>query len=284
MALIAKARYNRSAGAVISRQPFIRAPVMEHSELWHSVVRIFQHDHLAIGLTGFLVAFQFILYRWFWRRSTRPLLGAISAVNKLAGNASRQEKARQVAAESYGQLSEAWRSVFDGNANDPAGTDNLAPEDAFNSTTLLPIDYNARLDAGAPGVFTAIGIIGTFLGLILGFLRVSPTDATASIQPLIGAMVVAFVNSLVGVTLSIIWSVGSRRRRHSFNAACERLISVAHNLRPNLSFEWRLLRQLEALTAATLDSQHMTRNQLGIIASNLESLQGQTRESSQALL
>ena len=284
MALSGEEWYNRRSPLHLLYYLNHHEPRMQSPELLQGAIRILTQDRIAVWLTCSLVVAQAALYWWFRSVSTKPLHTATVAVERLAESATHSEKARRIAADSYPQLSQAWTSVFSSDQHNQASEAGVAPEDAFSSHTILPITFNARLDAGAPGVFTAIGIVGTFIGLILGFLRVSPTDATASIQPLLGGMIVAFGNSLVGVTLSIFWSVGSRRRRHAFTQACERLVAVARALRPNLGFEGRLLRQLEALTAVTVESQRSANEKLGIIASNLTSLQGQTRESSQQLL
>jgi len=96
----------------------------------------------------------------------------------------------------------------------------VEPYDLFAADVLIPHPYNGRLDAAAPGIFTALGIVGTFLGLILAFSQIDPAQSEASIAPLVGGMTIAFVNSLLGVFLSIVWTVHSRRARHAFDAAC----------------------------------------------------------------
>src|SRR5690606_6600936 len=95
---------------------------------------------------------------------------------------------------------------------------------AFQSDRVLPVTYNQRLDAAAPGLFTAMGILGTFLGLIFGFLRIDPGQAIEGVSPLLGGMVVAFFNSLIGVFLSICWAMASRGSRHRFDQVVSGLV------------------------------------------------------------
>jgi chromosome segregation ATPase len=103
----------------------------------------------------------------------------------------------------------------------------IEASEAFSPELLLPVDYNVRLDAAAPGLFTGLGIFGTFAGLLLAFGNIDPTQSASSIQPLIGGMHVAFINSLVGVSLALIWSYFSRNSRHAFDVACRRLARAA---------------------------------------------------------
>lgn len=119
----------------------------------------------------------------------------------------------------------------DGKANPPvAVAEPLEPEVAFAPARLLPPNYQSRLDTAAPGIFTALGIIGTFVGLIIGFLQVNPSAAEQSIGPLIGGMVVAFMNSLLGVVLSVVWSYRSRIHRHEFDVASDELAIAVEQL------------------------------------------------------
>jgi chromosome segregation ATPase len=141
----------------------------------------------------------------------------------------------------------------------------------------LPRSYNPRLDAAAPGLFTALGIIGTFVGLIVGFLRVDATRATESVSPLLGGMVVAFVNSLLGVLLSVIWTVGSRTRRHSFDVSVLELADQLTARAPRESYEHRVLIALKDL--------HQTFGSgFGELNAGLKTLQNSTSQSSRVLL
>jgi hypothetical protein len=117
------------------------------------------------------------------------------------------------------ELLEAWARLH------PAdGTREVSePLTAFESQRMLPVGYNARLDMAAPGLFTGLGIFGTFVGLFLAFGSIDPAQSANSIQPLIAGMRVAFINSLVGVGLALCWTFWSRDRRHAFDAACKRL-------------------------------------------------------------
>lgn len=96
-------------------------------------------------------------------------------------------------------------------------------ETAFGAERLLPPDYNVRLDTAAPGLFTAIGILGTFLGLLVAFYQIDFSNPAESIKPLIAGMRTAFINSLFGVAISVWWTYQSRQARHDFDTAASAL-------------------------------------------------------------
>lgn len=82
----------------------------------------------------------------------------------------------------------------------------------FNTTTLARGATESRMAAAVPGFLTAIGVIGTFIGLQLG-LGGLQLDAGASVDQLregIGGMIngaaVAFMTSVYGVALSLIYN------------------------------------------------------------------------------
>jgi hypothetical protein len=99
-------------------------------------------------------------------------------------------------------------------------------DEAFSAEALLPDGYNARLDAASPGLFTALGILGTFIGLLIAFLAVDANDAANSITPLLRGMNLAFVNSIIGVMLSIDWTVRSRTLRHAHDVRARALATT----------------------------------------------------------
>ena len=56
-----------------------------------------------------------------------------------------------------------------------------------------------------PTLLTSIGILGTFVGIIVGLLAFDTADIDASIGPLLEGLKTAFISSLVGMLLSIIY-------------------------------------------------------------------------------
>lgn len=56
-----------------------------------------------------------------------------------------------------------------------------------------------------PTLLTSMGILGTFAGIIIGLLGFNPDNIDGSISVLLGGLKTAFITSLVGMTLSIIF-------------------------------------------------------------------------------
>lgn len=72
--------------------------------------------------------------------------------------------------------------------------------------------YRQLMDVGA-GLFVSIGVLGTFIGLSAGLaeLNMNDTDALRSgIGGLLGGMKVAFYTSVLGVSLSLVWTIFDR--------------------------------------------------------------------------
>lgn len=55
-----------------------------------------------------------------------------------------------------------------------------------------------------PGVFTTLGVLGTFLGIFFGLLEFDELNITNSIPVLLRGMKTAFLSSIVGIALSLI--------------------------------------------------------------------------------
>lgn len=59
----------------------------------------------------------------------------------------------------------------------------------------------------APNLLTSIGILGTFVGIVIGLLDFDATDVEASISPLLDGLKTAFITSLAGMSLAIIFKI-----------------------------------------------------------------------------
>jgi hypothetical protein len=55
-----------------------------------------------------------------------------------------------------------------------------------------------------PGVFTTLGVLGTFLGIFFGLLDFDVKEITGSIPKLLEGMKTAFLSSIIGIALSLI--------------------------------------------------------------------------------
>lgn len=77
----------------------------------------------------------------------------------------------------------------------------------FNEDQLIQI--NRRFLGTLPGIFTGLGILGTFMGLTFGFQGLDFGNSNLirqSMEQLLGGMLIAFSSSVWGITLSICFS------------------------------------------------------------------------------
>ena len=247
--------------------------MLEGQELWGGIDRIWREDRLALQLAGLLFCVQVAILLYGYLKTLRAVHRASSQIKRTASAlAERGFIAKAIDGAPLPELRRALHAVqalvaSGGELDREELADVLAP------SRLLPGSYNARWDAAAPGVFTAIGILGTFVGLILGFLRVDPNDASNSVGPLLGGMVVAFGNSFVGVLFSVLWTGYSRRRRHDFEAACKALLHAVTDRLPNTSLGQRSVAHLKRVDEG-----------IASLAHAIEHLARSTQESSDRLL
>ncbi len=78
----------------------------------------------------------------------------------------------------------------------------------FAISVLLSIfNKGARFVAYAPNLLTSIGILGTFVGIVIGLMGFDPTDIDGSIGLLLTGLKTAFVTSLAGMGGSIVFKM-----------------------------------------------------------------------------
>lgn len=246
---------------------------MGSTELVKGLARIWSDDRLALDIALGFVVVQIGVLLLSYLRTLRFVSVAREANGHIADLISERGFTPEVIqGASRGETKRALRTIQDlVTRGDEVDREEVA--DLLTSSSLLPSAYNARWDAAAPGVFTAIGILGTFVGLILGFLRVDPGNASNSVGPLLGGMVVAFGNSFVGVLLSILWTVGSRRARHRFEQACRALLHAVTDQLPHTSHGQRSIEHLKGVDEG-----------VSRLAQAIEQLAKNTQESSDRLL
>ncbi len=94
-----------------------------------------------------------------------------------------------------------------------AEAEDISIRDYLN-VAFLNESCNIRLSDLIPGTMTGLGILGTFVGLVLGIGRFDTTSAEAltnSITGLLSGMKTAFYTSIIGVFSSLIYSHVHRR-------------------------------------------------------------------------
>ena len=86
--------------------------------------------------------------------------------------------------------------------------------------------HNQYIYSSIPGVFTTLGVLGTFIGIFIGLKSFDTTNITESIPPLLEGLKTAFLTSIVGIICSVI-----------FGRTSEIVLKFAENNQPPKSTE-----------------------------------------------
>jgi len=165
---------------------------------------------LAVGVTTF-VWFHVPLYRL--KRHIEKFLGqeheaSITSLKELLS--------LEPPFEGMPPLSSAWE-LYIRVARQADWSDGIPnPVPFFTQERLIDVPAQRRLAEAVPGFLTAIGILGTFVGLSVGLSQISPENLGTpeglrrSVVPLLDGMRLAFFSSIVGILSSILWSAADR--------------------------------------------------------------------------
>ena len=148
---------------------------------------------------------------------------------------------------------------------------------SFMARPLLPTGWRRSLLPAIPGMFLALGILGTFVGLTLAVSNqninqqvgdsTTRADATADqVDQLIGNLALAFRTSLWGIVLSLLFVISLRRLEGHFEEEEERIDQLIHRVFPWVS-------ESEVAALATREQRLATdqlRNSLQEVAMSLE--------------
>ena len=88
-----------------------------------------------------------------------------------------------------------------------------------------------RLLEMAPDIFTSLGILGTFVGLVWGLKNFEPTNyeaMTTSVASLVDGIKVAFLNSIYGIAMSIVYTCGMKSEYSSMTASLQKFLDRFH--------------------------------------------------------
>ena len=101
-----------------------------------------------------------------------------------------------------GQLQSFYRYVEDSESG-------IGDVEDYINEEVVDSSIHKRLLDMAPDVFTSLGILGTFVGLVWGLKNFEPTNyeaMTNSVSALVEGIKVAFLTSIYGLALSLVYS------------------------------------------------------------------------------
>ncbi len=178
--------------------------------------------------------------------------------------------------------------------------------DLTDQTPLLPVGWRRSLLGSVPGIFLAVGILGTFIGLTLALddrdqnlqqlevatpstIEDSQEDNQAKkiegeIDQLITSLSLAFRTSLWGITLSILFAIAIRSLEGGFDSIEERLDHLIHRIFPWISEAevsgMSLVRQREGTNEIKTALQDMSMSLENAISAGLERIEKTASEAS----
>lgn len=101
----------------------------------------------------------------------------------------------------------------------------------FNRAALLGASVNLRYYNAVPNILTGLGILGTFIGLVAGIYLASHglgsddvDQAKQALEKLLNGASLAFITSITGLFLSILFSTIEKRWIHNFDELCSKWV------------------------------------------------------------
>ena len=143
----------------------------------------------------------------------------------------------------------------------------LDPADIFHEQALFGAS-SRQLAGTLAGIFTGIGIFGTFLGLVMGLARVDTTNMMTSVGGLLGGMWTAFITSLFGIAFSLIWLYVDRKSQDAVRDAVQGFFIRVRSRYPVEGADrllHRLLRVEQEESTAIQESRDILKEQNGIL-------------------
>lgn len=103
-------------------------------------------------------------------------------------------------------------------------------EDYINEDEVEDIIGKRLIDL-LPDVLTSLGILGTFIGLVVGLKDFEPTNyeaMTASVSSLVNGIKVAFLTSIYGLSLSLVFGYGTKTAYGDLTEALHSFLDKFH--------------------------------------------------------
>ena len=156
--------------------------------------------------------------------------GEITDVFQLPGRAKKEEigQLRGIFGDRY--LDKKMDDFVDSISRTEEG---IAEVEDFVNIDDVDVHIHKRLLEMAPDIFTSLGILGTFIGLVWGLKNFQPTDyevMTTSVSALVDGIKVAFLTSIYGVALSVVYTFGMKSGYSSMSQEMQDFLDRFHAL------------------------------------------------------
>lgn len=119
-----------------------------------------------------------------------------------------------------------------------------------------------------PDILTSLGILGTFVGLVMGLREFDPSgyeQMAGSVSPLINGIKVAFITSIYGISLSLAYSFDLRSEFANLSALTEEFLDTYYlNVRPPYEID-----SLSRLLGHQKSQEEMTQELTGIFVEQM---------------
>jgi prophage DNA circulation protein len=144
-----------------------------------------------------------------------------------------------------------WRSALVAGRGAAIGTKTL--EDFLAPMDLLP-SWNRAIAGVWPGILVALGILGTFMGLVQGLPAISDPGAVTSgaefsgfVQEITKSLGLAFWTSILGIAFSVLFLIIDRSCVSHLEDAVHRLSRYLANVFPTISPEEAMRLRMERM-------------------------------------
>lgn len=202
-------------------------------------------EGIAVYCTALIISATFTYIRF--ANKVKPLIAEIRLANEEVKKSERDKEAFpeyyydfKEWMDSSTYLKDSWRE-FEETLLLP-GTDyddekevilNTRPTGSFfNQRNILWHKVNMRFYNAFPNILTGVGILGTFVGLVVGIYLAAPglnsediKQAKEALSLLLNGASLAFVTSIFGLGASLIFSWLEKKRIHEFEQECFALVS-----------------------------------------------------------
>ena len=139
--------------------------------------------------------------------------GALGHAGQLLSDGSRMKLTRPVWSDVtfLGKpLQRDWRNYLQNAESLDAHGQPCNVEDYINEDTVILEPGNAQFADIVPGLFTSLGILGTFIGLTAGLSNINFNEMDATINQMISGLGVAFQTSIAGLLCSLVFNTTNR--------------------------------------------------------------------------